>query len=44
MFHANQPQAYNYRGHAIALEVQNNGEVILHNIPVYMVTAVLYYR
>jgi hypothetical protein len=35
--HANQPQVFHYHGHAIAMEVENEGHIQLHNIPVYMV-------
>jgi hypothetical protein len=36
--HANEPGLYNYRGHHIALEVENHGHQNFHNIPVYMVS------
>jgi len=38
MSRANRPQTFRFRGHEIALEVENRGEVTLRNIPVYMVS------
>lgn len=39
--HAGEPQLVQFRGHQIAIEIQNNGRQQIRQIPVYMVTATI---